>query len=143
LTKTLIGLNFYLDSPLSAVELAIQRAELQQLFLGCGEPGGIQIVYDGLIFLGTPVGAEQDRAPVNTGSTGGNGDAAARGASPLDGDHAGMILGTPEYRQAAVEAYIAEHDARLRRVVELSQRDGRSHTSLSHLSVQLAHLLLR
>jgi hypothetical protein len=46
LTKTLIGLNFYLGSPLSAVALATQRAELQQLFLGCGEPIGIQIVYD-------------------------------------------------------------------------------------------------
>jgi hypothetical protein len=54
-----------------------------------------------------------------------------------------MILGTPEYRQAAMEAYIAEHDARLRRVVELSKRDGWSHTSLAHLSVQLVHLLLR
>ena len=143
LTKTLIGLNFYLDAPLSAADLATQRAELQQLFPGCGEPGGIQIVYDGLIFLGTPVGAEQERTPVNTGSMAGNGAAAALDARPLGGDHAGMILGTPEYRQAAVEAYIAEHDARLRRVVELSKRDGRSHTSLAHLSVQLAHLLLR
>jgi hypothetical protein len=63
----MIGLNLYLDSPLSAVALATQRAELQQLFPGCGEPGGIQIEYDGLIFLGTPVGAEQDRARVDTG----------------------------------------------------------------------------
>jgi hypothetical protein len=43
------------------------------------------------------IGAEQERTPVNTGSMAGNGAAAALDARPLGGDHAGMILGTPEY----------------------------------------------
>jgi hypothetical protein len=35
--------------PLSPVALAAQRAELQQLFPGRGDPCGIQMVHDGLI----------------------------------------------------------------------------------------------
>ena len=46
------------------------------------------------------------------------------------------------YRERKVREMIDAHDRRLRAVVDLSRRDGRSYTSLVKLSVQLSHLLL-
>ena len=58
-------------------------------------------------------------------------------------DRAPCEIGSVEYRQRKAFEVIESHDDRIRRVVELAHRDNRSYASLTTLSVQLAHLLLK
>jgi hypothetical protein len=129
--KTVLGLNFYASR--TEAETEAMRAEAADLFGSYQNDAGqgIAVEEEGMIFLGTPIGGEE--RPDVTGPD-------ARGAG---GFQATVPLGNLAYRERTVQGFIDDHDARLRQVVALGLRDGRSHTGLTHLSKQLAHHLLR
>jgi hypothetical protein len=128
--KTVLGLNFYASR--TEAETAAMRTQAADLFGSYQNDAGqgIAVEEEGMVFLGTPIGEER---PDVTGPD-------ARGAG---GFQAAVPLGNPAYRERTVQGFIDDHDARLRQVVALGLRDGRSHTGLTHLSKQLAHHLLR
>jgi hypothetical protein len=60
----------------------------------------------------------------------------------VDSRDAPYLLGADSYIYKAVMDVINSHADRLRRVIELANRDDRAHESVSRLMVQLAHFLL-
>ena len=118
--KTVLGLNFYANR--SEAETEALRAQAADLFGGYQNDAGqgIAVEEDGMVFLGTPIGEER---PDVTGPD-------ARG---VGGFQAAVPLGNLAYRERTVQGFIDDHDARLRQVVALGLRDGRSHTGLTHL----------
>ena len=54
-----------------------------------------------------------------------------------------MLASGKYYRETTVEGFIDDHDIRLRRTVQLAQRDGRSCSELTALSKMFAIVILR
>ena len=115
-TKTVLGVDLARHRPRAPAERQQRAAHIERVF-----PPGMAITYEGLVFLGTPVGTER-------------GEWEARAPVPLGGR---------DYREAKTLEFINDHDKRLRNVVKLARRDTRSHDHTAHVSVQLAQLLLR
>ena len=125
LTKTVLGAAFYADIDPDA-KTALDE-ELRVLLDPLDPERKIPIVWDGMVFLGTPSGAERNGP--NT--------------RPRADRHAPMPAGGTYYRETTVEGFIDDHDIRLRRTVQLAQRDGRSCSELTALSKMFAIVILR
>ena len=125
LTKTVLGAAFYADIDPDA-KTALDE-ELRVLLDPLDPERKIPIVWDGMVFLGTPSGAERNGP--NT--------------RPRADRHAPMPASGTYYRETTVEGFIDDHDIRLRRTVQLAQRDGRSCSELTALSKMFAIVILR
>ena len=111
----------------------------------------------GQVFLGTPIGADSSISGEPADAVGGAVDVqdgheaaadpegtATPGIMGEDYEQSAPIyLGNDNYRTDKLCEMIDAHDARLRAVVQLAQRDSASHAPIARISVQLSHLILR
>jgi len=128
--KTVVGCGYYMPTD----ERADYAQHVRTVF--AGHLPEANVLCEGQILLGTPMG--DDKMTRSSESFSGDAPVYIGPNDASDGSEDG-----PSYREQKVLAMIDAHDRRLRAVVDLSRRDGRSYTALVRLSVQLAHLLLQ